>query len=234
MSFLEGFIEAMQAAGIVPPSDLLADGELHRFSSDGSSRKKNGWYVLFGEDPAAGSFGCWKMNITEKWCSRSFKDLDPENRARFKAKMEAAKIAQDEDKARLNAECRAWCIKTWSPKPYTDDDHPYLLMKNVHSYRLKLIGDSLMIPFYDVNGIMHGMQFIRPDGTKILKVGTDKKCHYFPIGKLTDNTLLICEGYATGASLHEATGYSVAVAFDAGNMMSVACVFRSKETAIPL
>lgn len=228
MQYIEAFVEAIQAAGIVPPSDLLADGKLHRFSSDGS-RKKNGWYVLFGDEPAAGSFGCWKMDISEKWCRMSLKDLDPENRARFKARIEAAKKEQDEDKARLNDECRAWCIKTWNQNPYADDNHPYLRKKKVCAHKVKLIGDSLMIPFYDVNGVMHGMQFIRPDGTKTFKVGTNKKCHFFLIGTLTDQTLLICEGYATGASLHEATGYSVAVAFDAGNMLSVAEALRKKH-----
>ena len=30
--------------------------------------------------------------------------------------------------------------------------------------------------------------------------------------------LFIVEGYATGATVHEATGHAVAVAFDAGNL----------------
>ena len=34
--------------------------------------------------------------------------------------------------------------------------------------------------------------------------------------------VLVAEGYATAASLHEATGLPVAVAFDAGNLVHVA------------
>jgi putative DNA primase/helicase len=49
----------------------------------------------------------------------------------------------------------------------------------------------------------------------------------FPIGK-PDGLLYIAEGYATGASIHEATGYAVAVAFNAGNMVAVARTMRSK------
>ncbi|MCZ7655394.1 MAG: toprim domain-containing protein [Rhodocyclaceae bacterium] len=38
----------------------------------------------------------------------------------------------------------------------------------------------------------------------------------------------MAEGYATGASLHEATGHAVAVAFDCGNLKPVAEALRAK------
>ena len=72
------------------------------------------------------------------------------------------------------------------------------------------------------------MQFIFPDGTKKFKTGTTKHGNYFSIGKPKNNTLLICEGYATGASLHEATGHAVAVAYDAGNIQPVPANLRKK------
>lgn len=40
------------------------------------------------------------------------------------------------------------------------------------------------------------------------------------------SVLLIAEGYATAASLHQATGRPVAVAFDAGNLAHVAKALR--------
>ncbi len=40
--------------------------------------------------------------------------------------------------------------------------------------------------------------------------------------------LCIAEGYATGASIYEATGYAVAIAFTAGNLMAVARGLRTK------
>ena len=38
----------------------------------------------------------------------------------------------------------------------------------------------------------------------------------------------MCEGFATGASIHECTGHAVAVAFNAGNLEAVAIALRSK------
>ena len=55
------------------------------------------------------------------------------------------------------------------------------------------------------------------------------------IGSATGADLvLICEGYATGASLHEATGRPVAVAFDAGNLAKVAQALQALHPAARL
>jgi hypothetical protein len=43
--------------------------------------------------------------------------------------------------------------------------------------------------------------------------------------------LLVAEGYATGASLHQATGRPVAVAFDAGNLAPVAKALHQAHPA---
>lgn len=233
MSQEDDFRQAMQADGIDPPAELLADGALHRFSSTGD-RSKNCWYILFADDPAAGKFGCWKRGIAETWCSKGYQSLDPEEKARYTANMEAAKRQRDADLSRLQADCRAWCADRWKQSKNASDSHPYLQKKGVHAYGLKVMKDSLMVPLYDTAGNIQGMQFIQSDGNKTFKTGTAKQGSYYPIGKPKDNTLLICEGYATGASLHEATAHAVAVAFDAGNLKPVAEALRAKYPTLRL
>ncbi len=39
---IQEFKTAIAGAGLVPPDDVIADGKLHRFSSDGNTRKKMG------------------------------------------------------------------------------------------------------------------------------------------------------------------------------------------------
>lgn len=233
MPYLDDFRQAMLTAGIDPPAELLADGALHRFSSSGD-RSKNCWYILFADDPAAGKFGCWKRGIAETWCSKGYQSLDPAEKARYAANMEAAKSQRDADLSRLQADCRSWCADRWKQSKNASDSHPYLQKKGVHAYGLKVMKDSLMVPLYDTAGSIQGIQFIQPDGSKTFKTGTAKQGSYFPIGKPKDNNLLICEGYATGASLHEATGDAVAVAFDAGNLKPVAEALRAKYPALRL
>lgn len=233
MQNLDDFRQAMQAAGIDPPAELLADGALHRFSS-GGDRSKNCWYILFADEPAAGKFGCWKRGISETWCSKGYQNLDPAEKARYAANMEAAKSQRDGELSRLQADCRTWCAERWKQSKDATDSHPYLQKKGIHAYGLKVMRDSLMVPLYDTTGIIQGIQFIQSDGSKTFKTGTAKQGSYFPIGKPKENTLLICEGYATGASLHEATGHAVAVAFDAGNLKPVAEALRLKYPALRL
>lgn len=233
MNYLDDFRQAMRAAGIDPPAELLADGTLQRYSS-GGDRSKNSWYILFADDPAAGKFGCWKRGISETWCSKGYQNLDPAEKARYRANMEAAKNLRDAELSRLQADCRTWCSDRWKQSKDASDNHAYLKKKGVHAYGLKVMRDSLLVPLYDTAGVMQGMQFIQPDSSKTFKTGTAKQGSYFPIGKPKDNTLLICEGYATGASLHQATGHAVAVAFDAGNLKPVAEALRLKYPALRL
>jgi hypothetical protein len=85
----------------------------------------------------------------------------------------------------------------------------------------------LTIPARDSAGEMRSLQFIGPDGDKRFLTGGEMRGCYFGIGK-PNGPLCIAEGYATGASIHAATGHAVAVAFDAGNLEPAALALRAK------
>jgi hypothetical protein len=77
------------------------------------------------------------------------------------------------------------------------------------------------------------LQFIGGEGDKrFLTCGRVRGC-YFAIGE-PDGSLCIAEGFATAASIHEATGCAVAVAFNAGNLLPVALALRAKFPALRL
>ena len=227
---IEKFRQAMSNAGIATTSEVVADGTIHRFMVEGDKAgSKNGWYILHSDSLPAGSFGCHKRGIDENWSFKDFTTLTQDERIHFDARMKESKRIRDADLARVQAECRAWCEDIFKKAVEAPANHPYLVKKGVQAYGLKLLIGNLMVPLRDVSGITHGIQFILPDGNKKFKTGTAKQGHYFPIGKsITSNTLLVCEGYATGASLHESTGHAVAVAFDAGDLLSVAKNLRKK------
>jgi putative DNA primase/helicase len=86
---------------------------------------------------------------------------------------------------------------------------------------------ALMVPVRNVAGELQTLQFVSPEGEKRFVPGGRKAGGYFAIGAPAD-VLCIAEGYATGASVHEATGHAVAVAFDAGNLEPVARALRQK------
>jgi putative DNA primase/helicase len=70
--------------------------------------------------------------------------------------------------------------------------------------------------------MLWNVQRIQADGTKRFKPGRAGGL-YSPLGDLTNPArLLICEGWATGATLHEESGHPVLCAMNAGNLMKVA------------
>ena len=100
--------------------------------------------------------------------------------------------------------------------------HPYLERKciSLPVGRIKEHEGRLIIPMFGINGELNGLQRINANGKKRFLVGTRKKGSFFSIpGK---GTYIICEGFSTGTSLYMATGDSIIVAFDAGNLLHVA------------
>jgi phage/plasmid primase-like uncharacterized protein len=87
-----------------------------------------------------------------------------------------------------------------------------------------------------VDGRLWGVQRVDVDGSKLfLKGARTEGGHMLIGGKPKPGTpLLVAEGYATGATLHEATGLPVAVAFNAGNLLAVAKAYRAADPSRPI
>ena len=71
-----------------------------------------------------------------------------------------------------------------------------------------------------------------PDGSKKFAGGGEVKGNVFLIGCEAHElpgleTIILCEGYATGASIYEATGLPVAVVFSANFCVSACTRLRS-------
>ena len=226
------FMTAIAAAGMTPPTEIIDDGMIHRFSTNGRPRDDSGWYCLHSDGIPAGSFGDWREGFTQTWCSKSDTTL---TEAELQANREHVQAMQRQREADLvirqtqaahDADKR---IK--AAKPCTQ--HPYLERKGIKPHGVKIEGDSLLIPMRTTDGTVHSLQTIAPDGTKLFMPGGRVKGCYFSIGKPA-GSVTVCEGAATGASIHEATGGAVAVAFNAGNLDAVAVALRSKYPALKI
>jgi len=225
---LQQFESTLTARGIVP-GGVIADGALHRCPTEGKPHSDNGAYLLHldGAIPAGG-YQNWGDNLGwQDWRADIGRKLTKEENAAYKAQMEASRKAKKEEEERRHTEARERAMLILAEStPCTA--HPYLAKKGVQAHGVKVAPDGrLIIPMRDAAGKLHSLQRIAPDGNKLfLKGGRVDGC-YFAIGKPTD-VLYIVEGYATGASIHEATGCAVAVAFNAGNLEAVAKALREK------
>ena len=218
-SGIDQFHSAIEAAGLPAPDVIHDDGKLHRFG-----RGDSAYYVLHSDGVAAGMFGCWREGLKSTWCAKSDNAMTPAERDQHKQRIRAAVAQRDADEAaRQQSEADKAAIR-WSAAS-THINHAYLQRKGIAAHGIRQDGGTLLIPLRDTNGTLHSLQTITPDGDKRFR-GRMKGC-YHAIGKPTDK-LVVCEGYATGASIHEATGQAVAVAFNAGNLDAVAVALRGK------
>lgn len=223
------FKAAMDAAGLLTKDPITPDGKLHRIHIEGDRKgSKNGWYVLFDDGGLlAGAFGCWKRQISESWCAKNDRQMTAAERAEFKRRMETARQAREAEEAERRGAARDKALFIWKTSPPAPDDHPYLVKKRVGNHGLRLHKGLLVIPIRDSRDNLHSLQFIDGEGKKRFLSGGLKRGCYFAIGSPTES-LCITEGYATGATIHESTRLPVAVAFDTGNLLTVAKAIRAK------
>jgi putative DNA primase/helicase len=216
----EHFRRAIAAAGLEPPETIHADGNIHRFSASGKRGDDAGWYVLHLDGVPAGSFGDWRSGYSENWCAKHQDDLNPGELQAMRKKLRTTLALREAEQARRHGEAESTALSFWqSCEPALV--HRYLSCKGVQAHRVRTDGHELVIPMRDTSGRLRSVQTIDPDGIKrFLRGGLVRGC-FFAIGQWTD-LVVVCEGFATGASIHEATGHGVAVAFNAGNLEPVA------------
>ena len=229
------FKAAMKAAGIETKDIVEADGELHRIHVEGDRpHSRNGWYVLnLDRDLPSGAFGSWKLVQKATWCLKAPTGLTPAERItlRTQRRRQAMQRAQADVEQRAEARKRAQAL--WERAGEASPAHPYLVTKTVSLHGLRQDGDQLMVPILDFDDILHGLQFIGPDGAKKFLTGSAKRAHFYRIG-MPNDVVLICEGYATGATVREATEYAVMVAFDRGNLRPVAEAARKQDPKVKI
>lgn len=227
------FADAIASAGMLPPSEIKADGKIHRFSSDGKRGKKTGWYVLHADGDACGAFGDWRTGLKQRWNQKSVVPMTNAERLRKRAQSRFNVFLRD---AVLRARQRSAARKAiWRWGRATPCRcHDYLQRKGIESHGVRIdVSGNLLVPLRDAEGSLHSLQIIAPDGTKTFMLDGRTKGCYFCIGRL-NTVVIICEGFATGASIHECTGHAVAVAFSANNLGTVALALRNKYPGLKI
>lgn len=222
-SWLAGVLDLGRVDQLVP------DGKFHRVKT-GGSRSSNGWYIvrdIVDKDGKTVTFvwaGDWKTGakyeayhcdgramagVVQQGREQLHKDYKAE------AERQAAQAAQ-----------RAEVVRANYPRPMSNN---YLYSKGVEAVlpidsELRTDDrDTLFVPCFEFGQtglVLKGYQRIYGGGGKFFLAGQATSGCFHYIGADSD-VILFCEGYATGATLHLATGYRVVVAFNCGNLMAV-------------
>lgn len=228
MNLIYQFKEAIAQAGLIPPLDIIADGKIHRFSTNGKLNNSNGWYVLHGDEPYVGIFGDWSKDFQSKWSADTGRTYSPEEVNANRLKMNYTKTLIEKEQIQKQLQAEDEVTQLWG-KAEPVNFHPYLDKKRIKPHNIRQIDDELLIPMYE-NKVLKSLQHINVDGSKKFHKGGKTKGTYFIIGNKPSNEeiLCICEGFATGASIYEATEYTVVIAFTASNLLLVAQNMREK------
>ena len=232
------------------PAQPLIFGKLTRCkTTQDKGKEKNGWYVVHeyrtakNETLIFGSFGDWRSGETQKIKVKAGR-MTAEEREVMRARQEegkrrAAEIAANA--ARRAANRAASLFKRMPEKGRSD----YLDRKQIVGFGVRYAPRSgaFLVPMCNVRDQIVGLQVVFP--AKQEATGRDKS--YWPYGMCKEGAfhligphpepgepVLVCEGYATGASLHMATSSTVAIAFDAGNLREVAKAMRDRFPGRPL
>lgn len=232
--------DAMADHGLIPPREIIFDGKRHRF--EGIKHKKpnkSSWYYAFENETVPGAcFGDFSLNnLRVNWHANIGRDLTPEEESDYQQKIAETRL--DIEKREISRKNAAKIVfkRIWStskPAPY---DHPYLVKKRIlpHCARVNESGE-LILPLFNSELELVGLQFIEWDKaannfTKKFRSGSQIKGSFCIIGEIDDGytgRLYVAEGFATAASIHEATDTPVVVAYSANNLSgAIASVKKS-------
>lgn len=217
---------AFEQVGLPYPGEA-EPGRIKRFSTNGGKRDAAGWLKIFPDGDGA-VFGCWREGATAYTWQRK-REGQQLSRIEIDALREKAAHARAQAQAERQAEydkAAAKADRTWQAAAQATA-HPYLSAKGIQAHTARTSGDSLVVPVYDDAGSIQSLQTITPSGDKRFMAGGKMAGGRCWIGEpAPSGPVVICEGFATGATIHESTGFAVVVAFNAGNLLAVAQSIR--------
>ena len=231
------FAEALHRAGLRPKGAPIMDGQKHRVPVEGDRKGRlSGTYIGHLDGYPAGYIHNFKTGDETRWrASRPSKETTPEERETRNAQIAADRAVRDAERRHREAVTSHKARAIWN-RARTAQGHPYLTRKGVaaHGLRQDRAG-NLLVPMRDVEGRLWGVQTITPDGGKLYMAGGRRRGAHALLGELLPGQpLLIAEGFATAATMREATGLAVAVAFDSGNLVEVSRAYRERDPDRPI
>ncbi|POZ52986.1 toprim domain-containing protein [Methylovulum psychrotolerans] len=229
---VQEFIDMIRAAGLEPPDRMTTDKIIAFAGRDKPKTNKAARCFLF-PDGRGGWFMDYSTGLFEVWQAERGQTYTEAEKQDFRERCERDRLAREQAVTEGQQAAAFKADKIYKRAVSADAGNLYLHRKQVQPHGAKM-GDSgslrgvLIIPIYDESLALVNLQLIQPDGTKRFLCGGKKKNCFWWLGKKTAK-VLIAEGFATAASLHEATGNQVFIAFDAGNLANVAKIVRAKN-----
>lgn len=243
LSPADEFKEALISLGaIVSGEHPMMDSKPHRILMEGDKNgEKAGFYVAHLDGVPAGYIKNNRTGIELNWKSKGYV-LTDEQKTTLKAH---ALENQHNRQLELETKQKSTALKLKqkiSMMTEVMEPTPYMQSKGIQIHSGVYTDDEkkiTCIPATDSDGTIWTVQYIAEDGTKRFAKDSRKEGCFHVLGgleRLADSpVIVIAEGYATAATIKEATDLPAVVsAFDAGNLKSVAKAIHEKYPHTPI
>lgn len=246
---IDEFKSALNNAGFSIDEDPIMDGKLHRVSVYGDKgNEKSGAYIGYLNGHPAGFIQNFKTGIKENWKS-SVSNITKNQEIEFKNMIETNKAIKESREAELalaHEKTAQKLQKEYESAKWANKEHPYLKNKGFDKnfYLKQDAHGNLLIPLRDIDGKYWATQRIFSNGDKMIGVTrtkeekeqgieypAKKQGNFFLLGAKNLNNVkevYVCEGFATAASVYEATKKPSIMGVDAGNLEIVITNIQKK------
>ena len=233
----EAFRAAMEKMGFELDELPAMDGVGHRARVEGDKEKeKSGFYVGYLDGRPAGYIKNNRTGQEMRWKSEMV--ISEQDRAIYQAQRAAKLAERAQNLAHAQEEASRRVQEQIKKLAQVESPTAYMRAKGIQPQNGVYTdrNGQTCIPMQDINGKIWSMQYIQPDGTKRLASGSRKEGCFHPVGgRMNDEdvaksqAIIVCEGYATAASLKAATnGLPTIAAGDCGNLLHVAKALAEK------
>jgi putative DNA primase/helicase len=220
----------ISSCDLIPPDHVVFDGSRNYLSANSKSPSdKTGRYV--GHDNMTHLvLLCWNWAKTgdefqKLIIPKNGRPHTPKEKRQNRKLIEQARYRYNEERDARYEDQATYAKRVFEKKVVpADPNHPYLKKKGVPAYGIYKMqnGTDLLIPLKDINGKIWSYQRIKPSGEKQILTGSRKDGTFHLIRGTGHNKMsFFCEGYATGATIYEATGGDVYVCLDTSNLPKV-------------
>lgn len=223
------FAQVLENAGLVIQGLPQMDGAIHRVTTrDDKKGAKSGAYRAYLDGRPAGWYRDYRSadDSPTNWVFSGGEQHDPLARLHLRA---FAQQQRDDNARKLQQQYnkQAGYARSYINRLPQATAHEYLTRKGIRAAPGVRLNNKneLVIPFSNGRGEIRSYQRIPVTGGKDARIlkDSEKTGNWFTFGTPENGRpLLFAEGYATAASLHEATGLPVLMTVDASNMIAVA------------
>ena len=239
------FVEKMQEAGLVINKYPEINRSTRVSVQGDKAGQTSGWYKIHTDGVPVCLFQNWRTGDgVQKLVAPSTKidmSIDLEKVRVNKEAMAAKLSSQEEATKQLHAEV-AKNVQERLAVYKESESTEYIQRKDIPVYKgiYATNRGATVVPLSDIDGNVKTMQTILPTGTKMFERGGELKgsMHVVNADNLAEakGGIVICEGYATGATIREATNghFGVVCAMTSHNLLDVAKAVSEKYPDKPL